>query len=86
MSDKEKVAEPASGDIEIGFKPKQMLIVVVVGLAIWFSPVPEGVKVQAWHLLAIFVATIVGLILKPVPMGTMAVMAITTIALTQIMQ
>lgn len=45
------------------------LIVVIVGLIIWFSPIPAGVKKEAWHLLAIFVATIVGLILTPLPMG-----------------
>ena len=46
------------------------LIVVIIGLIIWFSPVPAGVKKEAWHLLAIFVATIIGLILTPLPPGS----------------
>lgn len=34
------------------------LIPIVVGLIIWFSPTPEGLKPQAWHLFAIFAGTI----------------------------
>ena len=32
--------------------------VVVLGAAIWFWPVPEGLTAQAWRLFAIFAATI----------------------------
>jgi DASS family divalent anion:Na+ symporter len=38
---------------------------------------------KAWHLLAIFVATIVGIILKALPMGAMAIIAIALTALTR---
>lgn len=37
---------------------------------------------KAWHLLAIFVATIVGIITKPLPMGAVAMIGITAVALT----
>ena len=55
---------------------------VIVGLVIWFIPPPEGVELQAWHLLAIFIATIVGIIAKPLPMGAVAMLGITATALT----
>lgn len=64
---------------------KSFAITLVVGLIIWFIPVPEGVKPNAWHLLAIFVATIVGIILKAAPMGTMAMLGITLCAATQVL-
>ncbi|AMR33542.1 anion permease [Mucilaginibacter sp. PAMC 26640] len=64
---------------------KSLAITLVVGLVIWFIPVPEGVKPNAWHLLAIFVATIVGIILKAAPMGTMAMLGITLCASTQVL-
>jgi divalent anion:Na+ symporter, DASS family len=57
-------------------------IPVIVGLIIWFSPAPEGVEAAAWHLLAIFVATIVGIIAKPLPMGAVAIIGIAVTALT----
>ncbi|SOB99257.1 DASS family divalent anion:Na+ symporter [Ureibacillus xyleni] len=60
-----------------------LLIVFLIGLVIWFIPPPEGLQVQAWHLFAIFVATIIGLIIKPIPMGSMAILALTVIAITK---
>jgi DASS family divalent anion:Na+ symporter len=53
------------------------LLVLFVGAVIWFMPVPAGLKVQAWHLFAIFVATILGYILQPLPIGAIAFMAVT---------
>jgi DASS family divalent anion:Na+ symporter len=64
---------------------KSLIITLVVGLVIWFIPAPDGVKSNAWHLLAIFVATIVGIILKAAPMGTMAMLGITLCAGTQVL-
>jgi di/tricarboxylate transporter len=49
---------------------------------IWLIPAPAGVEPRAWHLLAIFVATIVGIILKPLPMGAIAMIGIAVTALT----
>lgn len=56
---------------------------VLVGAGIWFSPIPTGVTPQAWHLFAIFVFTILGLIFKPFPMGAVALMGCGITALTQ---
>ena len=51
-------------------------ITLVAGLALWFCPIPKGVTPDAWHLFAIFVATIFGIILKAAPMGTMCMLAV----------
>ena len=59
------------------------LVTVGVGVAIWFSPMPNGVTAQAWHMLAIFVATIVGFILNPIPIGAIA---FTSIAVSVILK
>src|SRR5512135_2245059 len=62
------------------------IIVIIIGLAIWFSPIPAGVKPGAWHLLAIFVATIFGLILSPLPMGAVVLLGVMMTALTGILK
>ncbi len=62
------------------------VIVIAIGLAIWFSPVPAGVKPQAWHLLAIFIATIFGLILSPLPMGAVVIIGVVLTGLTGILK
>ncbi|MEG0927141.1 MULTISPECIES: anion permease [Chryseobacterium] len=63
---------------------KNVAITFVVALIIWFIPAPKGVAENAWHLFAIFAATILGIILKAAPMGTMCMMAIAFTALTQV--
>lgn len=65
------------------FKPIQAVIAIVVGLIIWFViPVPTGVTAEAWHMLALFIATIVAIIGKVLPIGAIAVIAVTLVALT----
>jgi DASS family divalent anion:Na+ symporter len=62
-----------------------LIITVAIGLIIWFIPPPEGVKPDAWHLLAIFLATIIGIILKAASMGTLCMIAIALVALTGVL-
>jgi len=60
------------------------IIVLVIGTAIWFLPAPHGLEVRAWHLFAVFVATILGLILQPIALGATAFVALTVCALTKL--
>ncbi len=57
-------------------------IPLAAALALWRVPPPDGVEPAAMHLLAIFVATILGLILKPLPMGAVAFIGISATAAT----
>jgi divalent anion:Na+ symporter, DASS family len=63
----------------------RVLITLAVGLLIWLIPPPTGVVPEAWHLFAIFVATILGIILKAAPMGTMCMIAISVTAFSQVL-
>jgi DASS family divalent anion:Na+ symporter len=59
------------------------LISIVTILLLWFAiPVPDGVTANAWHLLALFVGTVVAIIGKAMPIGAIAILAITLVALT----
>ncbi len=57
---------------------------VVIGsaLVVLLLPTPEGITPQSWRLLAIFVATIVGAIVRPIPGGAIVLLGITAIMLT----
>lgn len=67
----------------LGFAPIPMAIAVVLTLIIWFViPVPEGVKPEAWHLLAIFIGTIAAIIGKAMPIGALAMLSMAVVALT----
>jgi len=59
------------------------LISITTIFSLWFVvPVPDGVSVNAWHLLALFVGTVVAIIGKAMPIGAIAILAITLVALT----
>lgn len=65
------------------FKPIPALVAVAITLIIWFIiPVPTGVDPNAWHLLALFVGTIAAIIGKVLPIGAIAIIAMTLVALT----
>ncbi|WP_312197736.1 anion permease [Anaerospora hongkongensis] len=62
------------------------LVVLAIGTAIWFTPVPAGLKPEAWKLMAIFVSTILGFILQPLPIGSLAFISVTFTALSGVLK
>src|SRR6185295_11510292 len=52
-------------------------VVIGIGVAIALIPRPAGVEIGAWNLFAIFVATVVGLTLQPLPGGAMVLLGVT---------
>ncbi|HYN24314.1 MAG TPA: DASS family sodium-coupled anion symporter [Pyrinomonadaceae bacterium] len=57
-------------------------IIALCGAGIAAVPVPTGITSQAWRLLAIFAATIVGSILRPIPGGAMVLLGVTAVAVS----
>jgi divalent anion:Na+ symporter, DASS family len=56
--------------------------VLLPGGAIALSSPPEGITASSWFLFAIFVSTIAGLIVRPLPGGAMVLLGVTTTAAT----
>ena len=61
----------------------RLAAVVLVGLLIWALPRPAAVEPRAWRLLAVFVATIVGFVVKPMPMSGLAILGMAVILTTR---
>ncbi|HEY3364904.1 MAG TPA: DASS family sodium-coupled anion symporter [Symbiobacteriaceae bacterium] len=57
-------------------------IVIAVGLILWFWPPYAKLSLQATHLVAIFISTILGLILQPLPQGAVVMTGIALTAIT----
>jgi di/tricarboxylate transporter len=64
---------------------KNLGICVAVATIVWFAPPPAGVTLQAWHLLAIFLGTIVGIITQPLPLGAVAMLGLGATMLTKVL-
>jgi DASS family divalent anion:Na+ symporter len=60
----------------------QFILILLIGLIIWLIPRPESIDPQGWRLLCIFIATIAGIVLKPLPMGAIALFSLTITILT----
>ncbi|CAN6211001.1 unnamed protein product [Urochloa humidicola] len=72
-------SEPESA----GAKLVPLVISVAVGLAVRFLvPRPAEVSLQAWQLLSIFLSTIAGLVLGPLPVGAWAFLGLTAAVAT----
>jgi DASS family divalent anion:Na+ symporter len=52
---------------ELKVKLIKLAIMIVAGLAIWHSPVPEGLEPLAWQYFAAFITAILGILLGPLP-------------------
>jgi DASS family divalent anion:Na+ symporter len=53
------------------------LVPVAIGVVLWFLPAPAGLEAKAWHMFAVFVATIAGIMTAPLPMAAVAIIGAT---------
>uniref|UniRef100_UPI004024F58D DASS family sodium-coupled anion symporter n=1 Tax=Mitsuokella multacida TaxID=52226 RepID=UPI004024F58D len=60
---------------------KKLVGVILLGAVIWFLPHPDAITPIAWHLFAVFAATIAGFILQPLPIGAVAFIGVSVTAL-----
>lgn len=68
----------------VPFRVVPAAIATAVLLLLLWIPCPAGLDPKAWTLVAIFLTTIVAIILKVMPIGVMAMMAIVIVALSQV--
>ncbi|CAI9106418.1 OLC1v1005571C2 [Oldenlandia corymbosa var. corymbosa] len=66
-----------------GASMKPLIASIATGVLLWLVPAPAGVSRNAWQLLSIFLATIVGIITQPLPLGAVALMGLGACVLTK---
>ncbi len=76
-----EVQPPGDGE---SFRMRALKWALVLGaaLVVLLIPTPAGITPHSWRLLAIFVATIVGAIVRPIPGGAIVLLGVTAIMLT----
>ncbi|QWA13376.1 DASS family sodium-coupled anion symporter [Sodalis ligni] len=60
-------------------KKKSLIAVtipILIGVVIWLLPIPMGLTPKAWHMLAIFAATIAAILTQPLPSGAVMMVAV----------
>lgn len=94
MTDRQPDAPPVAPEVEsVGTDDSRQADTILIRVLKWalvlgsalfilMLPVPAGITPQSWRLLAIFVATIVGGIVRPIPGGAVVLLGITAVMLT----
>ena len=81
-----KKVDPTTDSTSMSHETKSFLwkfgLMFLVGAVIYFIPAPEGVDPRGMHMLGIFVATILGLILQPLPTPSVALIGLATAMIT----
>ena len=54
----------------------------IFGFVLWNIPVPDGLEVQGWQMMAIFFSTLLGVMITPLPMSAVTLMGITALGFT----
>jgi divalent anion:Na+ symporter, DASS family len=55
---------------------RAVAVLLVYALVVWLIPRPQAIKPESWRLVGIFLATIAGLILQPIPGGAVVLLAV----------
>jgi len=71
-------------EIEQEMQYKKWVAVLILGAVIWFTPPPSGLTENAWHLFAIFITAIFGIVVKAATMGSISILSITLVAALQL--
>ncbi|HYM13351.1 MAG TPA: DASS family sodium-coupled anion symporter [Bryobacterales bacterium] len=74
-------AEPAAPESRKVIAIKLLVLVAIYFAIIWLLPRPAAVKPEGWRLLGIFLATVAGLMLHPLPGGAIVLIGVTAAAL-----
>ncbi len=71
------------GEMSLFERSARLGICAALGLILWFWPVPAGVEPDGWRVLAVFAATILGLLLRPFAMSTVVLFGLLVLVVTQ---
>ncbi|WP_304546293.1 DASS family sodium-coupled anion symporter [Sulfurimonas microaerophilic] len=60
----------------------KQLAIFAFGILLWFTPAPDGLTIQAWHLFAIFISVIFAVIIEAFPIFTASIIGVSFTILT----
>ena len=63
----------------------KLLGIFVVGTFMWFNPISSELPAVSWHLLVIFLGTMVGIILNPLPISAVALLGASVCIITGVL-
>lgn len=59
-----------------------LLLVAAIGVGVWLLPHSDAIPEKGWGLFALFLSIIVGIVLKPLPLGALSIIGMSVATLT----
>jgi len=63
----------------------KFIFCVALGVGIWMIPPPQGVLLDGWRVFAVFIFTLAGMIIKPMPLGAITLLSLLTLIVTGVL-
>src|SRR5690242_2548962 len=63
-------------------KSYSLLLVAAIGVGVWLLPHSDAIPEKGWGLFALFLSIIVGIVLKPLPLGALSIIGMSVATLT----
>lgn len=70
------------GEMTLQQRWTRLAACIAFGAILWLLPAPQGMDPAGWHILAVFAATILSLLLRPFAMGTMVLVGLLVLIVT----
>jgi DASS family divalent anion:Na+ symporter len=67
-------------------RPGRLAAVTALGVILWFIPAPAGLTLQAWHLFALFLGTILAILVRALPILPAAIAALALAVLSKTLE
>ena len=67
-------------------RPGRLAAVALLGASLWLVPAPAGLTAQAWHLFALFLGTILSILIRALPILPAAIAALALAVLTKTLE
>jgi len=68
---------------KLPFRLIPAIICLCIYCAVYMAPKPEGLTLEAWHFVALFICAILAIILKVMPIGPVSILAVAAVAFSQ---
>ncbi len=62
-----------------------IFLLYIVGLILWVSPLSPELTSKSWHLFVIFICTMIGIVLNPLPISAIALLGAVTCLITGVL-
>ncbi len=63
----------------------KFIFCAAIGVLLWMMPPPPGISIPGWKVFSVFMFTLAGMIVKPIPLGAVTLMSLIILIVTKVL-